>query len=87
MGLVAPCMTYVPRLGGATDVARAAGLVPDPATYSVLSGIQSLFENGDVVIGCVLLVFSVVFPISKLIVVRLALRGGTADAVPGSWPP
>ncbi len=82
VGLVAPSMTYVPRLGGATDVARAAGLVPDPTTYSVLSGILSLFENGDVAIGCVLLVFSVVFPISKLIVVRLALRGASGGAVP-----
>lgn len=82
VGLVAPSMTYVPRVGGATDVARAAGLVPDPATYSVLSGILSLLENGDVAIGCVLLVFSVVFPISKLVVVRLALRGTSGGAVP-----
>ncbi|MGH7151821.1 MAG: paraquat-inducible protein A [Planctomycetota bacterium] len=83
VGLVAPAMTYVPRMGGATDVARAVGLVPDPATYSVLSGILSLLENGDVVIGCVLLLFSVVFPISKLIVVRLALRSETAASMPG----
>ncbi|HKB16364.1 MAG TPA: paraquat-inducible protein A [Planctomycetota bacterium] len=82
VGLVAPSMTYVPRLGEATDVARAAGLVPDPTTYSVLSGIVSLLEHGDVLIGCVLLVFSVVFPISKLIVVRLALRGEGGGAVP-----
>ncbi|MCI0585373.1 MAG: paraquat-inducible protein A [Planctomycetes bacterium] len=81
VGLVAPSMTYVPRLGGATDVARAAGLIPAPATYSVLSGIVSLLENGDVLIGCVLLVFSVVFPISKLVVVRLALGGAGAGAV------
>jgi uncharacterized paraquat-inducible protein A len=49
----------------------------------VLTGILTLFENGDVVIGCVLLVFSVVFPISKLVVVRLAL----GDAGRGVLPP
>lgn len=74
VGLVAPCMTFVSRMGGATEIARAVGLVPEPATYSVLSGIRTLFESGDVAIGCVLLVFSVVFPVSKLIVVRLALQ-------------
>ena len=82
VGLVAPCMTFVSRMGGATEVARAVGLIPDPATYSVLSGILSLLEHGDVGIGCVLLTFSVVFPISKLIVVRLALQGATRCAVP-----
>jgi paraquat-inducible protein A len=74
VGLIAPCMTYSPRLGAATEAARAAGLLPDPATYSVLSGILTLLDSGNALIGCVLLLFSVVFPISKLVVVRLALR-------------
>jgi paraquat-inducible protein A len=84
VGLVAPCLTFVSRMGGATEAARAVGLIPDPATYSVLSGILSLLEHGDVWIGCILLTFSVVFPIAKLIVVRLALQEGTAHAVPPS---
>ena len=81
-GLVAPSMTFVTRMGSATDVARAAGLIPEPTTYSVLSGILALLESGDVLIGCVLLVFSVVFPIGKLIVVRLVLQETTRRAVP-----
>jgi len=75
VGLVAPSMTFVSRMGSATEVAREAGLLPEPATYSVLSGILSLLEGGDLLIGGVLLMFSVVFPIAKLVVVRLALKG------------
>jgi len=82
IGLAAPCMTFVSRMGGATEVARAAGLLPEPATYSVLTGIRTLFENGDVAIGAVLLVFSVVFPVSKLIVVRLALQAAARGDAP-----
>jgi paraquat-inducible protein A len=81
VGLVAPCMTFVSRMGGATEVARAAGLIPEPATYSVLSGILTLFEGGDLGIGCVLLAFSVLFPIAKLIAVRLVLQSATRRAV------
>lgn len=82
VGLVAPTMTFVSRMGEATDVARAAGLIPDPKTYSVLSGILALFEDGDVGIGCALLAFSVLFPVAKLIAVRLTLQGATRRAVP-----
>lgn len=82
VGLVAPCMTFVSRMGDATELARAAALIPEPATYSVLTGILSLLEHGDVLIGCVLLTFSVVFPVAKLIVVRLVLQGAAGPAVP-----
>jgi len=81
-GLVMPCMTFVSRMGDATDIARAAGLIPDPKTYSVLSGILALFEDGDVLIGGVLLVFSVLFPVAKLIAVRLVLGCATRGAIP-----
>lgn len=81
VGLVAPCMTIVTRVGDATEVARAAGLIPEPRTYSVLSGILTLLENGNVMIGIVLLLFSVVFPIGKLVVVRLVLRQTARPAI------
>jgi hypothetical protein len=81
VGLVAPCMTFVPRLGDATEIARAAGLLPGPETYSVLSGIVSLLEQGDALIALVLLAFSVVVPVGKLIVVRLAIRESTRHSV------
>ena len=82
LGLMAPCMTVVPRLGSATEVARAAGLLPAAESYSVLSGILALFENGDLVIASLLLAFSVLFPVAKLVVVRLTLQGAAHGAVP-----
>ena len=82
VGLMAPCMTIVPRLGSATDVARAAGLLPQAQSYSVLSGVLALFEDGDLVIAILLMTFSVVFPVAKLVVVRLTLQGDVRGAMP-----
>ena len=82
VGLMAPCMTFVARLGDSTDLAQAVGLIPEPTSYSVLSGILALFEDGDLLIGLVLLTFSVLFPVAKLVVVRLALQGIGRGAVP-----
>jgi paraquat-inducible protein A len=47
----------------------------------VLSGILALFEHNNLLVGCLLLCFSVLFPISKLIVVRLVLQESTRGAV------
>lgn len=82
MGLTAPCMTIVARMGEATDIAQELGFLPEPESYSVLSGILALFDNGDIAIGILLLVFSVLFPVTKLIAVRLTLR-----VVPGGQAP
>ena len=50
VGLVAPSMTYVPRMGGATDVARATLIGWDPETYLftvwTLIGTLSTISNG-----------------------------------------
>lgn len=81
LGLVAPCMTFSIGLGEATDLARDAGLIHGPQTYSVLSGILALLEHGNLPVGGLLLCFSVLFPISKLIVVRLVLQESTRGAV------
>ncbi len=82
VGLMAPCMTIVPRVGDATYVARAAGLLPQAESYSVLSGILALFRDGDLIIATLLLAFSVLFPVAKLVVVRLTLHGAGRGAVP-----
>jgi uncharacterized paraquat-inducible protein A len=47
-------------------------------TFSLPSGVMELFERGNVVIGSVLLVFSVLFPIGKLLAILLA----TSSLVP-----
>lgn len=80
VGLTAPCMTIVTRMGEATELAHDMGLLPSPESYSVLRGIIALFDNGDLAIGILLLVFSVLFPVTKLIVVRLTLKVDPAAA-------
>ncbi len=73
IGLAAPCMTVTPRLGEHSEIGRWLGLLDEPKTYSILTGIGSLLDGDGVVIGCVLLVFSVLFPIAKLAAIRHSL--------------
>lgn len=47
-------------------------------TFSLVGGVIELFERGNVIIGSVLLVFSVLFPIMKL----LALLAATSSHAP-----
>lgn len=62
-----------------TGVARWLGLVDDPREHSVLGAILKLFTRGHAGIGLLLLIFSVLFPIAKLVLLRAAL----ADARSG----
>ena len=73
LSLFAPCMTLHPAFGEMTPLVRL--LNPDltaPTTYSILEGIRSMFEEGSVFIGLVVLLFSVVFPVWKLGVYSMA---------------
>ena len=80
IGLCAPCMTVTPRMGRVEGLARWLGLLDEPRRYSILTGILDLLRGGALAIGAVLLVFSVLFPVAKLIVLRVCLaelsRGG-----------
>jgi uncharacterized paraquat-inducible protein A len=73
LGLAAPCMTVVPRMGAHTGLARWLGLLEEPRTYSILSGIRALVAADGLWIGLLLLLFSVVFPVAKLIALRVAI--------------
>ena len=73
VGLAAPCMTIVPKLGEHTALGSWLGLLDEPRTYSILSGIRGLLDGGGFWIGLLLLVFSVLFPLAKLIALRMAL--------------
>ena len=75
VGLAAPCMTIVPKLGRHTSLGAWLGLLDEPKSYSILSGIQSLLAGDGLWIGLLLAVFSVLFPTEKLV----ALRVGLAD--------
>lgn len=74
-GLFAPCMTITPRLEPHTGLAEWLGLVDRPETYSIFSGVWKLLRGGNVAIGVVLLVCSVLIPLAKLV----AYRAGLAD--------
>ncbi len=75
VGLCAPCMTVTPRIGPLEGLGRWLGLIDEPKTYSVATGVLQLLRGGNVAIGLVLLVFSVLFPLTKLVVLRAALAG------------
>ena len=78
LGLTGPCMTITPRLGSHTGLGKWLGLLQEPETYSILTGVWRLITGGNVVVGIVLLVFSVIFPLSKLIVLRASIAGARA---------
>ncbi|MHC4960100.1 MAG: paraquat-inducible protein A, partial [Planctomycetota bacterium] len=78
VGLFAPCMTVTPRLGAYTGLGQWLGLVQAPRTYSILEGVRALLDN-NALLGAIVFVFSVVFPLSKLVI----LRAGIADTIAG----
>ncbi|MEM8884940.1 MAG: paraquat-inducible protein A [Planctomycetota bacterium] len=79
IGLAAPCMTVIPRFGDETEFARWLGLVDDPRTYSILTGIENLLRGDGLWIGLLLLCFSVLFPLFKLIALRVAIARPEGD--------
>jgi paraquat-inducible protein A len=69
IGLFGPCMTIQPSFGEYHWLVEY--FKPDtakPTTYSIWSGILHLFRDGDVLVGIIVFVFSVVFPVWKLCV-------------------
>lgn len=76
LGLFAPCLTVTPRMGSVDGLARWLGLVDGPRTYSVATGVLELLRGGNVPLGIVLLLTSVLFPVAKLVVLRACLAEG-----------
>ena len=83
VGLCAPCMPVTPRMAPVEGLARWLGLVKQPETYSVLSGTWRLLTTGHPGIGLVLLLFSVLFPVAKLVVLRACLDDARRGRPPG----
>lgn len=73
IGLFAPCMTVTPQMGVYTGLGRWLGIVQDPATYSVFSGVHALLVGSNPLLGAVIFLFSIVFPLSKLVLLRAGL--------------
>jgi hypothetical protein len=81
VGLFAPLMTVTPQAGPLEGLGRWLGLLGEPKTYSVATGILRLLGGKNVPIGLVLLLFSVLFPIAKLVILRAAIADGAAGRV------
>ena len=68
LGLIGPCMTLIPGFGELDGWARL--FIPDdfttPRTYSILTGIEALWNEGQRGIAALLFAFSVCFPILKI---------------------
>ena len=83
LGLTGPCIRIDPHFGDYDGWVR---LFADPAyiaprAYSILSGIQTLFDQRQAPIAITLLLFSIVFPATKLALMAYAearIRGGRA---------
>ena len=78
VGLFAPAMTITPHAKPHDALARWLGLIDEPRTYSIVTGVVKLLRGGNMPIGLVLLAFSVLFPFAKLVVLRAALRDKAA---------
>jgi uncharacterized paraquat-inducible protein A len=79
----APCVTMRPSFGGGAAEWVAAQLDPkstEPQTYSMLGGISHLLRDGDWLIGGVLVVFTLLFPILKLVMNFYLLHASAAHA-------
>ena len=66
-------MTVTPQMGEYTGLGKWLGMVEAPKTYSIVSGVAALFENNPA-LGAVVFLFSILFPLAKLILLRAALK-------------
>ena len=81
LGLTGPCMTVFPSAGEWTGWVKL--LQPKmlrPATFSVLTGIRSMWTHGAEGLAGLLFAFSVAFPAAKLAVLAWTAAHSDADA-------
>lgn len=88
IGLLAPTMKTEPRLaiyqGDYTQVMTF--LFPEDftsATYSIVEGIQLMWDQGSEGLAALIFAFSVVFPILKLLILWIASTNLTKENTPG----
>ncbi len=66
-----------------------AFITPGPSSYSILSSVWALIKKGivmDILLGGIIFLYSVVFPILKLSVFYHTLSGGTPSTLSGGTP-
>lgn len=73
LGLVAPCMSIIPRIGSLTPFAAVLNPALDSVQQvSIYDGVISLFREGQVGIALVIFFFSIFFPLAKLTLLWIA---------------
>ena len=81
LGIMLPVMRIDPGDGTIRRFIMAF-ITPGPSTYSILSSVWALIKTGalmDILLGIIIFLFSVVFPIMKLGVFYSVLSGGNPD--------
>lgn len=84
-GLVLPSFTMVPKLGGGLleDVAKL--FVKEdlrPKTFSLAGGILHLLGDGELFLGSLILLFSILFPLTKLGAIFIFAHQAASSARP-----
>jgi Paraquat-inducible protein A len=84
VGIFAPSFTMIPKLGDGYFERFVRLFMRNelaPRSFSLVSGIWRLLRDGELLIGAVILIFSVIFPAAKLAALALSLRvvRGTAE--------
>jgi hypothetical protein len=83
VGIVAPSFTMVPKLGDGYFERFVRLFMRDelaPRTFSLVGGVWQLLRGGDLFVGGVILLFSVVFPIAKLATLAMTMRAESGSA-------
>ena len=83
-GLTLTCLTVTPGFAPYEDWVRLLDpSLTTPSSYSVISGILSLFDQGAPGIGVLLLGFSVLFPVAKIVLMAAGVEALRRREGPG----
>ena len=79
VGIFAPSFTMIPKFGGGFFERLVRLFVSsdlEPHQFSLIGGILHLFQERQLLIGGLILLFSVVFPVAKLAAIILIIHSG-----------
>ena len=84
LGLTGPCMTVIPNAGEWTGwVKLLEPRMLRPTTFSVLTGLRSMWRHDAEGLAGLLFAFSVAFPTAKLAILAWTAAHSNADAARG----
>jgi paraquat-inducible protein A len=84
VGIFAPSFTMIPKFGDGFFERLVRLFVSsdlEPRQFSLVGGIWHLFQEGELFIGGLILLFSVVFPAIKLAAILMVVHGSPAVSV------